>query len=97
MNDNILSIMTRAQKRKQTPPTQSLTDKDSSCEWLDQLKVVETHITPKDSTELVFIEKEKLDRMRKLKNTNYESATFCYIPDKKTIYKISQQKYYSTY
>uniref|UniRef100_A0A2H1WJL1 RNA-directed DNA polymerase n=1 Tax=Spodoptera frugiperda TaxID=7108 RepID=A0A2H1WJL1_SPOFR len=78
--------MTRAQKRKQTPPTHSLADNGSNYDWPDQPKVVETHITPKDSTELVFIERKKLDRIRKLKNINYESAAFCYIPDKKTIY-----------
>lgn len=87
MNENIVSVMTRAQKRKEAQSVpNSLDDMASTDNWSDQPKVVETHIKPQDYTELAFVSKIKLNKLRKKFNINYESKTFCHCKEKKVLF-----------
>lgn len=83
MNENIC-VMTRAQTRKLNPvPSVDIVPTD---DWSDQPRVVETHVEPKDTVELRFINTKELEKLRKENNILKETKTFIFVESKSTIF-----------
>lgn len=85
MHESVLNVMTRAQARKLNN-TNSAVDMDTSDLRPDQPKVVSTHIKPKESVELRFIDIKGLENLRKLRIITKENKILCYVESKRTIY-----------
>lgn len=87
MNENIISVMTRAQRRKQEESKKDddipNIDKDKRS---DQPRVLEILRIPNDSVEMVLIEGKKLKRIRQLEQKNVERECFTFIDRKKILY-----------
>lgn len=65
MNNEIITVMTRAQRRKNDEQPDSHISNKSTNDWPDQPRVVELLKMPSDFVELSFISKDQLDRLRK--------------------------------
>lgn len=85
MHENVINVMTRAQARKLNNPD-SIVDMVPNDLRPDQPQVVSTHIKPKESVELKFIDVEKLENLRKKGIISKENKILCYVESKRTIY-----------
>lgn len=85
MHENMLNVMTRAQSRKinSTGAPNNMVDTDLRS---DQPTIVNTHIKPKQSVELRFINTKDLHNLRQLKEITNESKGLCYVKNKNIIY-----------
>lgn len=91
MNDDIMLVMTRAQKRRleldnqlnqNTPSTSSNGDDP----WPDQPQVVEVLKVPNNSVEMTFIENNELNKLKRHNDVDAETECFIYSKQRKTIF-----------
>lgn len=85
MHESVVNVMTRAQAKKLNKPD-SAVDIVNTDSRPDQPRAVNTHIKPKESVELRFINAGKLDKLRKMGKISNENKIFCYVDNEKTIY-----------
>lgn len=91
MNNKIMSVMTRAQRRREREKNEINSDcivipNVTTDKRPAQPRVVEILKIPSNSVEMILVKGDKLREMRKRKQIKEESECFCYDESNKTIY-----------
>lgn len=86
MNDHILSVLTRAQKKKldEKPCNSTSVSNISTDDWTDHPRVVEMLKLPKYYTELVFVNEEEWKKVKKC--VSLERGDYAYSSSNRTIF-----------